>query len=352
MSILAGLWVSEQTLPFSSTRGYVSKLLPFSSQLVEVFGISFRFFASGQIICDGERGNKGDASDRPKRRRFLIMLAAPQKEDRVADDPIDVAIAFLRNGQFGHALPVLQREIQKTPANWNLLYMAGQCCRFLDNINQAVLYLTDAAALKQDEPAVWLALGISQQLDRRYAAAVESLLRSIEADSDYELAYNSLALTQKRMGLLDKARANFDAGLKALSRKVVKCMRNDPANPIDKHFRSTHNLWTEYAVYGGLYLCSQEDGIDEISWPTGAQALEEERTKRYGGLYWTDQRDAERKRCRLFLPNFFNAFAVSLKKSGSYAQLAGNMGTVIESMGEAKEAAKLLAEASEFLPNT
>lgn len=276
-------------------------------------------------------------------------VCSRQEEDRVEDDPIDLAIAFMRNGQYGRALPVLQREIQKSPANWNVLYMAGQSCRFLDNINQAILYLTDAAALKQDEPAVWLALGISQQLDRRYGAAVESLRRSIEADSDYELAYNSLALTQKRMGQFDKAIANFDAGIKALSRRLVKCMRNDPANAIRKHFRSTHNLWTEHAMYGGIYLCSQEDGIDGIAWPTGAQAEEEERTERHRGLYWADQRDGERKRCRLFLPNFFNTFAVSLKQSGSYAQLAGNMGTVIESMGEAKEAAKLLAEASEFL---
>ena len=199
------------------------------------------------------------------------------------DDPIDLAIAFMRNGQYGRALPVLQREIKKSPANWNVLYMAGQSCRFLDNINQAILYLTDAAALKQDEPAVWLALGISQQLDRRYGAAVESLRRSIEADSDYELAYNSLALTQKRMGQFDKAIANFDAGIKALSRRLVKCMRNDPANAIRKHFRSTHNLWTEHAMYGGIYLCSQEDGIDGIAWPTGAQAEEEERTNVIAG---------------------------------------------------------------------
>jgi len=270
----------------------------------------------------------------------------------VDDDPIDLAIASMRNGEYGRALPVFRQEIQKRPSDWTLLYMAGQCCRFLNNIDQAISYLTDAAALKQDDPAVWLALGISLQLDRRYKAAVEALLHSIEADGDYELAYNSLALTQKRMGQLDKAVSNFDAGMKALSRRILKSMRNDPANTIHKHFSSTHHLWIEYATYAGLYLCSLEDGIDRMAWPTGAEAEEEERTERHQGLYWADQRDAEGKRLRLFLPNFFNTFAVALKESGSYSQLAGNKGTVIESLGGVEEAKALFMEANEFQRKT
>src|SRR5947207_3125506 len=64
--------------------------------------------------------------------------------------------------------------------------------------------------------------------------AIMAFRRAIEIDSDYELAYNSLALTQRTSGELDKALYNYDAGAKALARRIVKAMRNSRSNPILK----------------------------------------------------------------------------------------------------------------------
>jgi tetratricopeptide (TPR) repeat protein len=225
--------------------------------------------------------------------------------------------------------------------------MAGQCCRFLNDIEGAISYLTQAAAIEKNDASLYLALGISLQLAHRYPEAVASLLRSLEIDPDCELAFNSLALTQKRMGEFDKAVKNFDGGTKALARRIVKGMRNDPASIIHAHFMTTHLLWAECAYFGGAYLCVL-DGIERMAWPTGAQAEEEERNQRHRGLYWMDHNDTDGKRCRAFLPNFFNAFAFALKESGSYVHLIGNKATVLEILGNAEEAHKLLTEAQEF----
>src|SRR5438046_2555850 len=148
---------------------------------------------------------------------------------------IDPAIELMKSRQFGEALQLLRRAVAQDPSQWHAWYMAGQCCRFLNDIDGAIEHLSRAADLKRDEPPVFLALGIVLQLNTRWDDAIEAFRRAIEIDSDYELAYNSLALTQKKRGDLDKALHNYDAGAKALARRIVKAMRNNRNNPILKH---------------------------------------------------------------------------------------------------------------------
>lgn len=124
--------------------------------------------------------------------------------------------------------------VRLAPSQWNAWYMAGQCCRFLNNIDGAIQHLSRAAELKRDEPSIFLALGIAFQLNTQSDKAIMAFRRAIEIDSDYELAYNSLALTQRTSGELDKALYNYDAGAKALARRIVKAMRNSRSNPILK----------------------------------------------------------------------------------------------------------------------
>src|SRR5450759_3233688 len=150
-------------------------------------------------------------------------------------DLIDPAIALMKGQRFGEALSLLRRAIDQDPSQWNAWYMAGQCCRFLDDFDGAIEHLSRAADLKRDEAPIFLALGIAFQLSTQWDDAIEAFRRAIEIDSDYEPAYNSLALTQKKRGEVDKALHNYDAGAKALARRIVKAMRNNRSSPILKH---------------------------------------------------------------------------------------------------------------------
>lgn len=263
---------------------------------------------------------------------------------------IDPAIELMKVQRFGEALHLLRRAIDQDPSQWNAWYMAGQCCRFLNDVDGAIEHLSRAAELKRDEPPVFLALGIAFQLNRQWDDAIEAFRRAIEIDSDYELAYNSLALTQKKRGELDKALHNYDAGVKALARRIVKAMRNSRTTPILKHRDTPGTLWVEYARYAALYIASSAEGIDGIAWPTGEQALEEERTEKHSGLYWIDVQNDKKENVRLFLPNFFNTFLESLRRDGVYANLIGNRGEVFELLGQHTEANQHFKEASEFSP--
>ena len=263
---------------------------------------------------------------------------------------MDPAIELMKAQRFGEALHLLRTAVAQDPSQWNAWYMAGQCCRFVGDIGGAIEHLSRAAELKSDEAPIFLALGIAFQLNTQWNDAIEAFRRAIEIDSDCELAYNSLALTQKKTGELDKALHNYDAGAKALARRIVKAMRNSRTTPLLKHRETVGTLWVGYASYAALYLASSAEGINSIAWPTGEQALEEERTEKHAGLYWVDVPNDNRETVRLFLPNYFDTFRELLRRDAAYSNLIGNRGTVLELLGRHVEARQHFGEATEFLP--
>jgi len=211
----------------------------------------------------------------------------------------DQAIELMRQQRYAEALTEFRHLISDAPSDWELLYMAGQCCRFLNDLDEAVSYLQRAAAINTREPPILLALGVAQQLNGEFEGAIGVLVQAIQIDPDYELAYNSLALTQKKTGQLEKAMHNYDAGAKALARRIVKGMTNSRSNTILGFGHSRHNIWREYAGFGALYLAAITEGIESIAWLTASQAIEEERTGQHEGLYWVDHQTSEGKNVRL-----------------------------------------------------
>lgn len=263
-------------------------------------------------------------------------------------DLVDQAINLMRAQRFSDALHSLRQAMQQDPANWNILYMAGQCCRFLNDLHGATSYLNKAVAVKPDEPSLLLALGIALQLKGSFSNAIEAFRKALEIDPDYVLAYNSLALTQKKMGDCEVALHNYGEGIKALSREIARGMVNLRDSEIFKHLSLPHTLWLEYAMLAAVYLCSLDQDVETCAWPTGEQAIEEERTERHAGLYWVDQRNVDGKNVRLFLPNYFNTFRERLRADRTYSNLIGNRGTVLELLGQHAEARRHFQEAEAF----
>lgn len=259
-------------------------------------------------------------------------------------------ITLLNAGSYETALPLLRQAMERDPSDWNNWYMAGQCCRFMNDFEAAVAYLKRALALRANEPRVLLGLGIAFQLSNRIPEAMVAFHDAIQIDPDYELAYNSLALTQEKQGKIELAFHTYDCGLKALSRRIVKNLRNDRSNPMFKHGETESLLWFEYATYGATYLAASDNEIKGVVWPSASLALEEERTERHAGLYWLDQNDSDLGLVRHFLPNYFETFRETLKNDAAYATLIDNKGFLLEQQGRAQEAKKHFDEAECFLP--
>ncbi|MCY4381710.1 MAG: tetratricopeptide repeat protein [Nitrospinae bacterium] len=269
---------------------------------------------------------------------------------------IDAAIELMKRRLYAEALDIFRQVIAQNSSHWNVWYMAGQCYRFLGDLDNAIKCLSRSVDLKGDEPPVFLALGIVFQLKERWDDAVNAFRRAIETDPDYVLAYNSLALTQKKRADsddFDKALHNYDAGAMALARQIIKVMRNNRNNPILKHRETVGELWVKYALYAASYLASTETGnIDALAWPTGEQAFEEERTEKHAGLYWTDNVNTEGKTVRLFLSNYFNTFRESLLRDATYSTLMLNRGEIFRLLDQHDESRQHIDEADEFRPSS
>jgi hypothetical protein len=97
-------------------------------------------------------------------------------------------------------------------------------------------------------------------------------------------------------------------------------------------------------------MASVAQNVGGIAWPTGEQALEEERTERHAGLYWIENPNEKGEIVRLFLPNYFNTFREILAQDATFANLIGNRGTILEVLGRHDQAHQHFQEATEFTP--
>lgn len=261
----------------------------------------------------------------------------------------DDGIALMKAGRFSEAREIFEVITARDPTDWSAAYMAGQCCRYTQDMDTAVRYLETADRIAPDKPEVLLALGIAQQLSGDLQGACNSLQRAIRLDPHYVSAYNSLGLTLKKSDDLSAAIATYRRGLTALGRATVLAMVNRPDNPILPHRNTRGSRWTELAAQSAFFLGANLDA-GAVMFPTGRQAEEEARTKRHRGLFWKRVETADARPAVLFLPNYFNTFQDRLRSEPVYSNLIGNVGSALEAAGESLEAEEHFLEAEEFAP--
>jgi tetratricopeptide (TPR) repeat protein len=258
------------------------------------------------------------------------------------------AYKLVRDGEYSSALKLLNNMIESDPSDWNSIYLAGQCCRHLGDIGGAISRLKRATEICPNESPVWLGLGIAHQLRSNWNEAISAIKIALEIDPDYVLAFNSLAFTQRKMNELAKAEHNYDAGIKALARCIIKNMENTFDGEIVPSRLTKSELWVEHVMYAALYIAANDENVGSIAWPNGKMAEEEEQTNKSGGLFWVDHIGQDGKLVRLFLPNFFNTFQYQLRRDRIYSELLGNRAMVLEMLGKQEEADAHFCEADEF----
>jgi len=266
------------------------------------------------------------------------------------DNWLEKVSSLMGAKQYGEAIVLLKDIITNDASNWNAWYLIGQCFRFLNDFDEAVECLKRASELARDhKPAALLALGIAYQLKGEFSAAIEAFTEAIGIDQNYALAYNSLALTYKRLNQYELSAESYKRGIQALTRKFVLNLNNEPSNRIFKHQNTPSTLWVEYATWGAAYLaCVRFPNSTSLLLPSGSAAQEEELNETHKGLYWVEQRKESGEPSCYVLPNFFNTFREYLKGNNLYATMTGNRALVLELLGKTDEAESHFREANYF----
>jgi len=129
----------------------------------------------------------------------------------------EVAIDLLKQQRYSEALSIFESLINSSPNDWNLHFLAGHCCRALNNLPQAVRFLENASILNQNEACIFLGLGIAEQLLGNFDKAIDSLEKAIGLDSTLMEPYNSLGITYRKIG---NHRRAIECYKKALSLRI------------------------------------------------------------------------------------------------------------------------------------
>jgi tetratricopeptide (TPR) repeat protein len=262
-----------------------------------------------------------------------------------------LALLYAKTGNTTKALAYCNRTnrwLEPIRAEWGSWQNIGRCYLLLGDNKRAVYYLKKTAELNPQEIPALMDLGVTLERANLNDEAIEIFVKVLEINPDYLSAYNSLALTQMKIGQFDYAQNNYESGIKTLARDLVKSLVNDRLNQILRTPDTQHNLWANYAMTAALYIASQDENIKSVAFPTGETALREARTQAHEGLYWIDQRDDKGNMTRMFLPNYFNTFFSLLSENRFYFRLIGSIGETLKHQGKYEEAKKHFAEADYF----
>lgn len=254
---------------------------------------------------------------------------------------------LIKSGQWNDAIPFLQKTLTTEPNNSNAWYLLGQCHRFTNQIELAIDFYENAINLDSSQPSYFLALGIANQLIHKYEESLSALRLATTLDADYVEAFNSAALTLKRMNNFTKSVEIFDAAADALARQFIKNYPNTREALICEYRHVKGNLWIDYSINAVLYDAAREN-IGGISLPSSESAKFEYLNRSHGGLYWEDILSNDGKSNRTIFPNFLDSIREYFISDKRYCSIIGNKGMVLDALDD-KDAARLhFNEAEEF----
>ena len=171
--------------------------------------------------------------------KYLSLLDASQvrkiagntSEDKVAPRTSsagsrDVAYQFMDAGQFSRALKILL-QLAETESDWNLVYLIGQCYRYLEDFDNAARWLEGANRANPRNSQVLLALGIVYQLKERFREAASTLKTAIEVEPQNFSAYNSLGLTYRVQGRLNEALEWYEKAAEGIVHVGIESLKSE-----------------------------------------------------------------------------------------------------------------------------
>jgi len=255
-------------------------------------------------------------------------------------------IAAMRSRDWNIASQYFIKSLEKDEGQAHVNYMLGQCFRFLSDYPRAIEKLSLATQMENGHKEWFLALGIALQLNEQLEESLDALRKANILDKDYDLAYNSAAITFRKLGDFEKATSVYDMCAEAIIRKFLFTARNIREQQPSVFFETSTSIYVDYTLKAMLEH-SARTGIKKVIFPTEELAAAEYKEQKYGGLLWVDDETSEGSR-RLYLPNCFDNVRSMLASSQLYYMCLENKSQALHELGEDSLARECLREASIF----
>lgn len=134
-------------------------------------------------------------------KRSPLIIAPEHRKRTVAEKAdsirlkktVDEAEGYLELGLTDHALAALQRRGKLVHSSARACFLLGESLRELCRHREAVIPLARSAALKPDDPHVWLALGWCHKRTGQLRRAIDALDRALSYAPNNALLHYNLA---------------------------------------------------------------------------------------------------------------------------------------------------------------
>jgi tetratricopeptide (TPR) repeat protein len=258
----------------------------------------------------------------------------------------DLGIEAMRAKEWGRASAFFIKSLDRQEDQAHVHYMLGQCYRFLENYDLSIKELFRATTLDGSHKEWFLALGIALQLNGKLDESLDAFRKSNMLDQDYDLAYNSAAITFRKQGDFEKAAMVYDMCIQAIIRKFLFSARNIPNQARAAFFDPRSYLHVNFTIQAMMEHAART-GVSNVQFPSGEMAASEQSEGRYGGLLWLDE-DSDKGITRLYLPNCFDTVRLMLASERLYYMCLENKAQTLEELGQNDKAEECLKEASVF----
>lgn len=126
---------------------------------------------------------------------------------------IDQAIQFHRAGRLADADRLYLSALELSPANVDVLHMAGYCKMQLGELDGAIRILASAAALSPSNADLLNTLGDAYRSVGQLEQALQTFDRAVAVDEKHCAAHNNRGLTLRGLGRHEEALCSFDRAI-------------------------------------------------------------------------------------------------------------------------------------------
>ena len=176
--------------------------------------------------------------------------------------------------------------------------------------------------------------------------SIKYLEKATESSRFNANAFNSLGLTYKKKGDLERAVEVYLQGIKHLFGEIYIDLSKQQVIKHISHMDVDSNEWVRFSLEAMLKGAA-DDGIEILAWPTGEQALEFYKEAKDDPC-WKDWTDTKKK--RLITPQYHEAVRERLSSNLMYSMLTNNLGSVFGEKNDNVVAKKWFQESIAFIP--